>query len=372
MCDGPEIDTTAQDLAIEDAERARIEEAQRQARIDAGMADIRAIFEGGQRQVGYMNPPTVDPGAPPLGEGALGLVDLFTGGAFDLTGRFAEALEPTATPPTYDVSGFNSPDAVLDAINAGQLILGQPVDGEVTQTSGPLPEIREVTRTRTREFGEGTVYYEETVWVVGDQEFDSEGEAEVYLASLSNQEAAQPPDWMAPGNVPIYAMSEGIQPYLDQRRSALENFYLPQIDQQFQDTNDDLTNAMARNGMLRSSVTADRRSELADRFNLASADIASDIQADIANSQSQFEAQRSAAEASLRASGDRSGAVDSALRAYTNVRDTAPDFSILPSLFEGVTSGIANFQQSRDAQRLRSAVDQFAQPGSRAGRVIGG
>ena len=48
MCFGsPEIDTSYQDYEIAESERAREEEDQRQADIDAGMREIAAIFEGG-------------------------------------------------------------------------------------------------------------------------------------------------------------------------------------------------------------------------------------------------------------------------------------------------------------------------------------
>lgn len=48
MCGGkPKVDTSYQDFAIEEANRARAEETARQARIARGMEEIKAIFEGG-------------------------------------------------------------------------------------------------------------------------------------------------------------------------------------------------------------------------------------------------------------------------------------------------------------------------------------
>lgn len=48
MCGGsPDIDTSYQDFQIDEAKRARAEEDARQARIDEGLAQIAAVFEGG-------------------------------------------------------------------------------------------------------------------------------------------------------------------------------------------------------------------------------------------------------------------------------------------------------------------------------------
>lgn len=47
MCvGGPKIDTSYQDFSIKEAKRARRLENQRQERIDAGMTDIKGVFEG--------------------------------------------------------------------------------------------------------------------------------------------------------------------------------------------------------------------------------------------------------------------------------------------------------------------------------------
>jgi hypothetical protein len=43
----PDVDTSYQDFQVQEAERARAEEAQRQARIDEGMKRIAAVFDGG-------------------------------------------------------------------------------------------------------------------------------------------------------------------------------------------------------------------------------------------------------------------------------------------------------------------------------------
>lgn len=46
MCGSPDVDTTYQDWAMEEADRARTEEEARQARIATGMTSIGDIFEG--------------------------------------------------------------------------------------------------------------------------------------------------------------------------------------------------------------------------------------------------------------------------------------------------------------------------------------
>lgn len=48
MCLNPKIDTSYQDFQIAEAERARAEEAARQARVKEGMANVAAVFDGGK------------------------------------------------------------------------------------------------------------------------------------------------------------------------------------------------------------------------------------------------------------------------------------------------------------------------------------
>lgn len=69
MCFGkPDIDTSYQDHAIEEAERARAEEEARQARVARGMGHIRSVFEGGSHTDGDGNTSTYEGFEPMLAQ----------------------------------------------------------------------------------------------------------------------------------------------------------------------------------------------------------------------------------------------------------------------------------------------------------------
>lgn len=178
-------------------------------------------------------------------------------------------------------------------------------------------------------------------------------------------------DWIVPasperGDPQTYA---GMQPVLDQRRSAMEGFYVPQLDKQFADARDQLTYALSRSGQLTSSTAGDKQGDLAEMFALNRAKIDADIAADIAATQTRMNQQRQSLEAGLRASGDQTAASNAALQSAVTFREDAPTLNPLGNIFYGLAQGIGAVQQGYETGRIK----KLATPNplsSGTGRVV--
>jgi hypothetical protein len=174
---------------------------------------------------------------------------------------------------------------------------------------------------------------------------------------------------IAEGMTSIAGVFDGMQPVLDDRRAAMEGFYLPQLDKQFGTAKDDLTFALARSGQLTSSTAGKRQGDLSETFALQRAGIEGDIAGDVANTRNNMNQQRQSLEAALRASGDATAASNSALNTALTFRQDSPTLNPLGNIFLGAGQGIGAVQQGYDAGRIKA----LATPnpiGGGTGRVV--
>lgn len=261
----PKVDTSYQDFSIDEAKRARAEEEARQLRIEEGMKQIAAIFEGG------------------------------------------EYAAPLSAPEAVKVTQIANPDyvAAVPSQPGTEGWGGAPAQGDRYLPSVPGAEIGS--------------------WAV--PEITERGEVQTY---------------------------EGMQPVLDQRRSAMEGFYLPQLDKQFGDAQDELVYALARSGQLTSSTAGNKQGDLSELFALNRTSLENDIASDIASTQTQMNQQRQSLEAALRASGDQTGAANSALQSAVTFRNDAPTLSPLGNVFYGLSEGIGSLQTGYENGRIQS------------------
>lgn len=200
-----------------------------------------------------------------------------------------------------------------------------------------------------------------TLFNVGDESFDSLEAAREYRKGLPRKETV---------TEDVFTRVDGINPYLEQREEALRGFNFPQLDQQKDDAEENLGYALARNGLFGSSVRNERLSDLDNEFSIAGAKIESDIASDISSTKQNFENQRNALLAELRATGDRSAAGEGAQRTIQNLTSDAPDLSPLPALFEGVTAGIGSAVSGFNNGTLFNQVNRASMPRT-SGRIIG-
>ncbi len=236
--------------------------------------------------------------------------------------------------------------------------LDRPTIERITQAGSP-----EVVTQFGR--GDGTTVtpaVPSVLFKVGDEEFDSRDAARAYRKDLPRTETV---------TEDVFDRVEGVAPYLSQREQALRDFNFPQLDQQRDDAEENLGYALARSGLLRSSVANERRSDLDNEFDLAGAKIESDIANDISSTKQRFEKERNALLPELRATGDRSAAGESSQRTIQNLTSDAPDLSPLPALFEGVTAGIGSAAQGFRNGSLFNQINSSSMPRT-SGRIIGG
>jgi hypothetical protein len=174
---------------------------------------------------------------------------------------------------------------------------------------------------------------------------------------------------IAEGMTSIAGVFDGMQPVLDDRRAAMEGFYLPQLDKQFGTAKDDLTFALARSGQLTSSTAGKRQGDLSEAFALQRAGIEGDIAGDIANTRNSMNQQRQSLEAALRASGDATAASNAALNTALTFRQDSPTLNPIGNVFLGAGQGIGAIQQGYESGRIKA----LATPnpiGGGTGRVV--
>lgn len=140
---------------------------------------------------------------------------------------------------------------------------------------------------------------------------------------------------------------------LDQRRAAMEGFYLPQLDKQFDEAKEDLTFGLARSGQLTSSVAGNRQADLSEAFGLERARIASDIASDLSGTQTRINNQRAALESGLRSSGDATAATNAALANVVAFQNDQPTLNPLGNIFGGIAEGIGGARDGYEAGRIR-------------------
>jgi len=163
---------------------------------------------------------------------------------------------------------------------------------------------------------------------------------------------------------------EGMQPFLDQRRQAMEDYYTPQLDEQKADAEKELTFALARAGLLNSTVADEKQADLSQRFGLESGSILSKIASDIAGQKTRMNQQRASIEAALRASGDQSAAANQALQAAVTFREDAPEMNPLGHLFYGLSEGIGAARNGAEIAKTREALRAKSPFSGSAGRTV--
>ena len=132
----------------------------------------------------------------------------------------------------------------------------------------------------------------------------------------------------------------GMAPILDQRRSAMEGFYLPQLDRKYAEKKDDITYALARAGLGTSTTAGEKQADLSEAFGLQRGAIFKDINANISAAESGMQNQRSALEAQLRATGDATAATNAALSRATSFSQEQDKVNPIGNIFAGLAQGI--------------------------------
>jgi len=293
----PEVDTSYQDWSVRQAKKARKQEQRREARIDRGMDEIAAIFEGGK-------------------------VPTMTGvkGAFD----------PKAK---YFLNGKRWRPDKGATVPADEWTAQQIYDAGVAAAGGD----DDLTAQELYDLG------------LQQQAKGSGGE----VLSRREQFRAVKGDLKMRGDPKHYA---GTEPLLEAREKAMRDYYMPQLRENYGDAKEELTAALANAGLLVSTAANEKRADLTDAFKRERAGVLADIERDIASTRSGINDQRSQIEAALRSSGDASAGAEAALRARKTFAQDAPELNPLANTLLGAIQGIGAVQNGAQVGAIRRAT----------------
>lgn len=148
----------------------------------------------------------------------------------------------------------------------------------------------------------------------------------------------------------------GVEPLLDQRETAMRDFFLPQLDDKRARAMEQLTFALSRAGLLTSSVAGQKQADLGDQYSLEKAGVLSRVAADRAGTRTALNQQRSSIEAGLRSSGDVSSATNQALSTTSGFAVDQPELNPLGDVFYGIASGIGAAKQGAQVAAVRRSM----------------
>ena len=165
--------------------------------------------------------------------------------------------------------------------------------------------------------------------------------------------------------------------FFDSRAKAYRDYAMPQLDDQYGETQRDLTFALTRAGLLDSSVRADKTADLSKAYDIQRQGVVDQGEAEATSARNAVEDSRANLISMLNVTGDAQGAVNAAL-ARSTALSRPGNYSPLTQLFADFTSGLgqqaalerANFY-SGGAYGGRYNTGLFA-PRSGSVRVSGG
>lgn len=158
--------------------------------------------------------------------------------------------------------------------------------------------------------------------------------------------------------------------FFNKRRDAYVAYATPQLNEQRDDALTRLTAALSRSGALQSSTAINKNARLARDFALQRQGL-TDKGMDLATSaRSDLENARSSLVTDLYATADPMAAAQGA-QARAKIASQTPGFSPLGSLFENITSGLADWAESRAYNKAFASTAPGASGGRDSGRTVG-
>lgn len=249
-----------------------------------------------------------------------------------------------------------------DAIREGTAAIDRTFDGGIFGKG--LVDPAKVKTGRTYYLADGTEYVVPDVAAVTASPTDGMSPAEIARYNESKYGTSVAPLSATDGTASTGAASDLPDLYrktttetgfddafYDARRQAYLDYAMPQLEDQRSDAQRELTYSLARSGQLAGSTRADQSSELQKLYDIQSQSVA-DQALDYENqTRTNVEAARSDLIGTLNATGDATGAANSALtRAATLSQPTA--YSPLTDLFGSYTSALGTAAAADRARAL--------------------
>lgn len=143
------------------------------------------------------------------------------------------------------------------------------------------------------------------------------------------------------------------QDFYENYRKSLEGFYKPDIENQFTEARSQNLFDLARKGLLRSSVSADRAGDLVRDKSAADARVASEIEGQVTGLKGDVNNAKQKSYGLLTSTEDPTTAANTALTEVNAIQTRKPQFSALGDLFASALNSYSTF---RNAQSARQAV----------------
>jgi hypothetical protein len=375
----------------QEAADAKQKEADRQARLNQGLASIKSAFEGSpvmgtkatpfdwstftanNPNSSYKVDPTTgqasynDPSNPsqyglPTGYKVIKTTKPSTSSAASGGTQFGQS-SPTSAGPTYDSSAL--------AFQA------QP--GQSSRTSaGPTYDSNALTfqaQPGQSSFGQGTT-------VSGDNTFGHTKTSSPTPAGGSGDNsvwAIQGPDGKIYYQGDQFSVDQSYDTgqttggfddaFYNKYKQAVLDYYMPQVDKQYKDAKDELTYRLARSGNIRSSAANTATADLSTQNDLNQAGVRNQADTAAGDLRTQVASERAKATSQLYATEDPEVAANQALSAVSDISLQQPDLSPLTALFNVATVGGANVLKGYQAQNTANTFNT-ALAKSRDQRVV--
>ena len=142
--------------------------------------------------------------------------------------------------------------------------------------------------------------------------------------------------------------------FFKKRSQAALDYYNPQLEDQFSKAKEQMTYALAKAGLLRSSAANTGIADLQGQYTQQKADVSRQAQQAEQALRAEVEGQRQSLLAQASAAESPSLSSDSALTAQRNIMGSAPSFSVLGELFKPAVYGYSAYSQGQQDARTRA------------------
>lgn len=161
-------------------------------------------------------------------------------------------------------------------------------------------------------------------------------------------------------------------PFFDRRKQAYISYAMPQVEDQYNNALTTLTSALARSGLMQSSVAARKSGDLSKQYSLQRQNVVDQGLDAATSARRDLENSRSALVTDLYATADPAAAAASA-QARAKIATQQPSYSPLGMLFQNAASGLADYSEGRMYNRAFAAPSNYNySSGSGSGRNVGG
>jgi len=145
--------------------------------------------------------------------------------------------------------------------------------------------------------------------------------------------------------------------FYNKYKQAVLDYYTPQVDKQYKDAKNELTYRLARSGNIRSSAANTETANLSQQNDLNLAGVRNQADTAAGDLRSQVATERAKATSQLYATEDPEVAANQALSAVSNISLQQPDLSPLTSLFNVATVGGANLLKGYQNQQYANTFN---------------